>query len=75
MGNIVAGYDLIQRVANEPVFGLTIPLVTSEEGNKFGKSAGNAVWLSAMKTSPFQLYQFLYRTKDSEVCWIFWLMK
>jgi len=37
--------------------GVTLPLVTSESGNKLGKSAGNAVWLSADKTSPFDFYQ------------------
>lgn len=37
--------------------GVTLPLITSEAGNKLGKSAGNAVWLSADKTSPFDFYQ------------------
>lgn len=50
-----------------PASGLTVPLVTSETGNKYGKTAGNAVWLNEEQTSPFQLYQFLVRTKDSEV--------
>jgi tyrosyl-tRNA synthetase len=49
------------------VEGLTLPLVTTETGHKFGKSAGNAVWLNADKTSPFELYQFFVRCKDSEV--------
>lgn len=47
--------------------GLTLPLVTTESGHKFGKSAGNAVWLSADKSSPFELYQFFVRCRDSEV--------
>jgi tyrosyl-tRNA synthetase len=47
--------------------GLTLPLVTTESGQKFGKSAGNAVWLNAEKSSPFELYQFFVRCKDSEV--------
>lgn len=47
--------------------GLTLPLVTTEEGDKFGKSAGNALWLDAEKTSPFSLYQYFIRTKDSDV--------
>lgn len=42
-------------------------MVTSEEGNKYGKSEGNPVWLNSEKTSPFELYQFFIRTKDSEV--------
>ncbi|KZS01025.1 Tyrosine--tRNA ligase, partial [Daphnia magna] len=46
---------------------LTIPLVTNEEGSKLGKTAGNAVWITPSKTSPFELYQFFMRVKDSEV--------
>jgi tyrosyl-tRNA synthetase len=47
--------------------GLTVPLITTESGHKFGKTAGNAVWLSADKSSPFELYQFFVRCRDSEV--------
>ncbi|KAF9417168.1 hypothetical protein HW555_005679 [Spodoptera exigua] len=67
MGNISAGHELISRITKKNVYGLTLPLVTTEEGDKFGKSAGNAVWLDAKKTSPYGLYQFFIRTKDSEV--------
>lgn len=37
-------------------FGLTVPLLTTSSGEKFGKSAGNAIWLDANLTSPFDLY-------------------
>jgi tyrosyl-tRNA synthetase len=47
--------------------GLTVPLVTTESGHKYGKSAGNAIWLDETKTSPFELYQFFIRSKDTEV--------
>ena len=47
--------------------GFTIPLVTNETGDKLGKSAGNAVWISPSKTSPFELYQFFMRCKDADV--------
>ncbi|XP_055609488.1 tyrosine--tRNA ligase, mitochondrial [Uranotaenia lowii] len=68
MGNIMSGHELISRVEkSKEVFGLTVPLITNEEGDKFGKSAGNAVWLSADKTSPYALYQFFVRTPDAEV--------
>lgn len=46
---------------------MTLPLVVSESGSKFGKSAGNAVWLNAKKTTPFELYQFFVRGPDSTV--------
>ncbi|XP_026468082.1 tyrosine--tRNA ligase, mitochondrial-like [Ctenocephalides felis] len=67
MGNIMSGHELISRVTNKPVYGITMPLITSEEGDKFGKSSGNAVWLNEEKSSPFSLYQFFVRVKDSEV--------
>lgn len=34
-----------------------MPLLTTSGGEKFGKSAGNAIWLDAEKTLPFELYQ------------------
>lgn len=67
MGNLMAGHQLISRTAKKPVYGLTLPIITNEEGNKFGKSAGNAVWLDQEKTSPFSFYQFFIRIPDSEV--------
>ncbi|XP_063240808.1 tyrosine--tRNA ligase, mitochondrial isoform X1 [Bacillus rossius redtenbacheri] len=67
MGNMVSGHDLVSRVAGTPVYALTVPLVTTEAGDKFGKSAGNAVWLDPGRTSPFELYQFLVRVRDSDV--------
>jgi len=36
--------------------GLTVPLLTTSTGEKFGKSAGNAVWLDRTMTSSFDLY-------------------
>ncbi|XP_050520707.1 tyrosine--tRNA ligase, mitochondrial isoform X2 [Daktulosphaira vitifoliae] len=67
MGNIMSGQELISRVENNNVYGLTVPLITTDSGDKYGKSAQNAVWLNADKTSPFELYQFLLRTPDADV--------
>lgn len=67
MGNIVSGHDLISKTAGKNVYGLTLPIITSEGGKKFGKSLGNAIWLSSNKSSSFSLYQFFMRTKDSDV--------
>jgi len=67
-GNITAGSDLIRKA--EPgakVFGLTFPLLTTSRGEKFGKTAGNAVWLDAERTSPYQLYQYWIRSEDADV--------
>jgi tyrosyl-tRNA synthetase len=51
---------------NEPI-GFTVPLLTTSAGVKFGKSAGNAVWLDSEMTSSFDLYQFFLRTADADV--------
>lgn len=57
----------MHRLTGEDVFGITLPLITSTTGAKLGKSAGNAVWLSRDKTSPFELYQFFVRQPDDSV--------
>ena len=68
-GNITAGIDLIRKLEGEGghAFGITMPLITTSSGAKFGKSEGNAVWLSADRTSPFDFYQFWLRTEDADV--------
>jgi tyrosyl-tRNA synthetase len=68
-GNITAGIDLIRKMEGESghAFGITWPLMTTSSGQKFGKSEGNAVWLTAEKTKPFDYYQFWLRTEDADV--------
>lgn len=69
-GNITAGTDLIGKMAGperEKAFGLTWPLLTTAAGVKFGKSAGNAVWLDGEKTSPYGYYQFWINSADADV--------
>lgn len=66
-GNITTGIELVRKKYGEEVYGMTIPLITDENGKKFGKSEGNAVWLSASKTPPADMYQFLYNVSDEIV--------
>jgi len=66
-GNITAGIDLIRKSTGDEVYGFTMPLVTDSQGNKFGKSEGNALWLDINKTSSYQLYQFFTNVEDSMV--------
>jgi tyrosyl-tRNA synthetase len=66
-GNITAGIDLVRRVEGAKVSGITFPLLTTSRGEKFGKSAGNAIWLDPEKTSPFALYQYLIQTTDADI--------
>ncbi|PIQ25013.1 tyrosine--tRNA ligase [bacterium (Candidatus Blackallbacteria) CG17_big_fil_post_rev_8_21_14_2_50_48_46] len=66
-GNITAGIDLVRKTTGQTSFGLTIPLLTTSSGEKFGKSAGNAVWLDAEMTSPYQFYQYWIQADDRDV--------
>ena len=66
-GNITSGIELIRRTLGVEVYGMTMPLVLDEQGNKIGKSEGNAVWLDKEKTSPYFLYQYLLNTSDEVV--------
>ncbi len=67
-GNIVSGVDLNRRMDGEKAHGLTVPLVTDAEGNKFGKSTGGGkLWLDAEKTSPYSWYQYFINAGDSVV--------
>lgn len=66
-GNIVAGIDLVRRVRNRQVYGLTFPLITTSSGAKMGKTAAGAVWLDADRTSPYEYYQYWINTHDDDV--------
>ncbi|KAJ5333580.1 hypothetical protein MYU51_011589 [Penicillium brevicompactum] len=81
-GNILFGMEAVKSIsrntADEQVrnpleskvdhpIGFTTPLLTAPNGEKFGKSAGNAIWLDKDLTSTFELYQFFVRTPDDVV--------
>ena len=66
-GNITAGTDLVRKLRGQEVYGVTLPLVCDRHGQKFGKSAGNAIYLSAPKTSVYDFYQYFLRVDDGDV--------
>ncbi|WP_461216728.1 tyrosine--tRNA ligase [Lactococcus cremoris] len=66
-GNMTAGTELLRRKANKQGHVITIPLITDSTGKKFGKSEGNAIWLDADKTSPYEMYQFWLNVDDADV--------
>lgn len=67
-GNITAGIDLIRRVTGQSAHGLTVPLVTSATGEKFGKSTGGgSLWLDPALTTPYAFYQYWINTDDRDV--------
>ncbi|CAM3928087.1 tyrosine--tRNA ligase [Janibacter anophelis] len=66
-GNLTAGVDLIHRTEGVSVHALTSPLLTDSHGVKYGKSEGNAIWLSADMTSPYAFYQYFLNVEDASV--------
>lgn len=66
-GNITAGTDLVRKMRGRSVYGLTFPLLLDGTGKKFGKSEGNAMFMSAEKTSVYDWYQFFLRSADADV--------
>ncbi|MDQ8154455.1 MAG: tyrosine--tRNA ligase [Gemmatimonadota bacterium] len=65
-GNITAGTELIRRTVQKEAHGVTLPLVTTSSGTKFGKTEAGAVWLDAARTSPYQFYQFWVNADDAD---------
>lgn len=66
-GNIVNGVDLVRRVMNKKVHGLTTPLMTNSAGEKMGKTTGGAIWLDPTLTSPYDFWQFWRNIDDGQV--------
>jgi tyrosyl-tRNA synthetase len=66
-GNIVAGIELIRRKTGGAGYALTFPLLTTASGQKMGKTAAGAVWLSLEKTSSYDFYQYWINTDDRDV--------
>lgn len=65
-GNMTAGTELLRRKADKTGHVMTVPLITDANGKKFGKSEGNAIWLDAQKTSPYEMYQFWLNVMDED---------
>jgi tyrosyl-tRNA synthetase len=66
-GNILAGVDLIRRVAGAAAEAVTFPLLTTSGGAKMGKTAQGAVWLDADLCSPYEFYQYWVDCDDRDV--------
>ena len=65
--NMLGGTELIRKKLGKDAHCMTITLLTDSQGNKMGKTAGNAVWLDPNKTSPFDFYQYWRNVADADV--------
>ena len=65
--NMLGGTELIRRKLGKDAYAMTITLLTDSQGKKMGKTAGNAVWLDAEKTSPYDFFQYWRNVDDADV--------
>ena len=65
--NMLGGTELIRKKLGKDAHCMTITLLTDSQGNKMGKTAGNAVWLDPNKTTPFEFYQYWRNVGDADV--------
>ena len=65
--NMLGGTELIRRKLGKDAYAMTVTLLTDSQGNKMGKTAGNAVWLDPNKTSPYDFYQYWRNVGDDDV--------
>jgi tyrosyl-tRNA synthetase len=66
LGNIIAGIDFIRRRGGSDAYGLVWPLLTREDGSKFGKTAEGTVWLASDRTSAWRFWQHWMNVPDTE---------
>ncbi|MEE8258551.1 MAG: tyrosine--tRNA ligase, partial [Sphingomonadales bacterium] len=58
---------LIRRMDEGEAFGLTSPLISNADGEKMGKTAKGAVWLTSEHLSDYDYWQFWRNTQDGDV--------
>lgn len=70
-GNMVAGVELIRRMTPDgqanAAYCLTLPLLTTADGRKMGKTERGAVWLAPDRLSPFDYYQYWVGVDDRDI--------
>lgn len=65
--NILGGYELVRKLEQDKVYGMTFKLLTTAAGTKMGKTEKGTIWLDKEKTSPYELFQYLRNADDRDV--------
>ena len=65
--NMTTGIELTNKKLGKNAYAFTMPLILDNAGNKFGKTAGNALRLDKSKTSSYEIYQYLVNADDQKV--------
>ncbi len=67
-GNLTSGLELIRKIEGQEakVGCFTVPLLLDQNGKKFGKSEGGALYLDAKLVSPYKIYQYFINVSDDD---------
>ena len=65
--NIIGGVELVRKVDQKEVYGMTFALLLTSDGRKMGKTEKGAVWLDPEKTSPYDFFQYWRNVDDADV--------
>ena len=67
-GNLTSGLELIRKVEGQEakVGCFTVPLLLDQNGKKFGKSEGGALYLDPKLVSPYKIYQYFINVSDDD---------
>ena len=66
-GNMLAGTELIRKVAGKDAHAVTFPLITTSLGHKMGKTEKGTIWLDGSLTKPYEYYQYWINSDDADV--------
>jgi len=65
--NMLGGVTLTRKMTGDEVYGMTLPLLTTSNGKKMGKTEKGALWLDKEKCSPYDFYQYWRNVDDADV--------
>jgi tyrosyl-tRNA synthetase len=66
-GNMLAGTELIRKVAAKDAHAVTFPLITTSLGQKMGKTEKGTIWLDKNLTTPYDYYQYWINCDDADL--------
>ncbi|MEN6638926.1 MAG: tyrosine--tRNA ligase, partial [Smithella sp.] len=66
-GNMLAGTELIRKIAAKDAHAVTFPLITTSLGQKMGKTEKGTVWLDGTLTKPYEYYQYWVNCDDADL--------
>lgn len=66
-GNMLAGTELIRKIAGKDAHAITFPLITTSVGHKMGKTEKGTIWLDGNLTKPYEYYQYWVNCDDADV--------